>query len=70
MMQLLTSHANKGLVFFISALCLCVSFTVLAETAPAATALPTNGQVVAGSANISTDNSNASAPVLNVNQAS
>ena len=70
MMQLLTSHANKGLVFFISALCLCVSFAVSAETAPATNALPTNGQVVAGTANISTDNSNANAPVMNVNQAS
>ncbi|CAN6132741.1 Filamentous haemagglutinin, N-terminal [Methylophilaceae bacterium] len=70
MMQLLTSHANKGLVFFISVLCLCVSFTVSAETAPDVNALPTNGQVVAGTANISTDNSNANAPVLNVNQAS
>ncbi len=49
---------------------LCVSLSAHAETPPASTALPTNGQVVAGTASISTDVSNASAPVLNVNQAS
>ncbi len=66
---------------FSVALCLCgeavlslailsVSLSAHAETPPATTALPTNGQVVAGTASISTDVSNASAPVLNVNQAS
>ncbi|MEY3862781.1 MAG: hypothetical protein RIR60_1147, partial [Pseudomonadota bacterium] len=70
MMRSLTTHTNKALVMLTIALCLCVSLAAHAETPPATTALPTNGQVVAGTAHISTDNSNASAPVMNVNQAS
>ncbi|MBV5323229.1 filamentous hemagglutinin N-terminal domain-containing protein, partial [bacterium] len=70
MTRTLTTTANKALMLFISAMLLCVSFTVSAETAPDVNALPTNGLVVAGTAHISTDNSNASAPILNVNQSS
>jgi len=63
--------ATKGLVNFISALSCLFVVSGQVEAAPlSATALPTNGQVAAGSAAIVQDNTNASAPVLNVNQTS
>ena len=64
MTRTLTTTVKQALMVFISAMLLCVSFAVSAETAPDVNALPTNGQVVAGTAHISTDNSQASAPVL------
>jgi filamentous hemagglutinin family protein len=60
----------QALMLLLSALLLCVSYAANAETAPAVNTLPTGGQVAAGSAHIATDTSNASAPVLNVNQTS
>ena len=70
MPHLLTSCFIRALMQGMGTWMLCVSLAAYAETPPANNTLPSNGQVVAGSASIATDNSHANAPVLNVNQAS
>ena len=58
------------LMFNISVLLCVFAISGQLQAAPAVDALPTGGQVAAGSAHIATDTSNPSAPVLNVNQTS